>query len=210
MARSKIKTLLACPQCGGQRLVSRGYAYRTDAKARVCPRCSSDGLKTHGESNTRLFSIWTTMRGRCGVICKSHSGHPRYRDRGVTVCQEWAEEFVPFRDWALANGYADDLTLDRINGRGSYSPANCRWATLVQQNRNRSSSKLSEEKVALIKARLIGGRRGIVAALAREFGVNEVTIREIRDGEIWRDVAAADERTQHPALGMEAARTQDA
>ena len=62
-----------------------------------------------------------------------------YYDRGIRVCDEW-KRFEPFQDWALANGYADNLTLDRINVNAGYSPDNCRWVTIkVQQNNKRDN-----------------------------------------------------------------------
>ena len=85
---------------------------------------------THGETKTRLYRIWKDIHGRCN---NDSSGN--YGNRGITYCKEW-ENFIPFRDWALANGYDDTLTIDRIDVNGNYEPANCRWVSRKIQCRN--------------------------------------------------------------------------
>ena len=67
---------------------------------------------------------------------------PNYGGRGITVCAEWAESFEPFRDWALANGYWDNLTIDRIDVNSNYCPDNCRWVSMKTQCENRSNNNL--------------------------------------------------------------------
>jgi hypothetical protein len=72
--------------------------------------------------------------------------HKFYYDKGITVCDEWENDFINFYNWAMKNGYRDDLTIDRINNNGNYEPNNCRWATITEQNNNQSNNIKIEYK----------------------------------------------------------------
>lgn len=93
------------------------------------------GQKTSpGDSKTRLYSIWAGMKNRC--INPGCGAFKRYGAKGISVCDEWRNCFAAFKEWAMQNGYQNDLEIDRKNGRGNYEPSNCRWATRAQQTRN--------------------------------------------------------------------------
>ena len=89
---------------------------------------------THGQSRTRLYTIWCDMKQRC--LNKNQQMFKYYGERKISICDEWKNNFNSFYDWAMKNGYADDLTIDRIDVNGNYEPSNCRWATMQQQRRN--------------------------------------------------------------------------
>lgn len=128
-------------QCGKEVIVE-GFSLRSGhTKSCGCLR-KIDGLEPryrHGYINQRLYKIWSNMKTRC-----TNPNHPFYKDyggRGITYCSDW-DDFVLFKEWAFANGYNDDLSIDRINVNGNYVPENCRWVDMKTQNRNRRNNHL--------------------------------------------------------------------
>lgn len=88
----------------------------------------------HGLSKHPLMKRWDAMIGRC--YRSNVKYYYNYGGRGITVCEEWKNNFKSFYDWSIANGYDDGLTIDRIDNDGNYEPSNCRWVTRTVQSRN--------------------------------------------------------------------------
>lgn len=98
--------------------------------------------KTHGMTDTHLYGVWCTMKSRCHN--PKSQRYELYGGRGIEVCEEWRNSFETFYEWAIANGYKDGLTIDRIDVDKDYRPDNCRWATVKQQQNNRRNNRLIE------------------------------------------------------------------
>ena len=95
--------------------------------------------KKHGMFGTRIYMIWADMKKRC--FDKQDRAYKHYGARGITVCKEW-HNFETFHTWAKNSGYTDDLTLDRKDVNGDYTPDNCKWSTWKEQQNNRRSSRM--------------------------------------------------------------------
>ena len=103
-------------------------------------------VTTHGQSKNKnpLYYAWVNMRSRCTDPNAKY--YPEYGGRGITICSEWQESFEHFQIWAISNGYAQGLTLDRADNSKSYCPDNCRWVNRTAQQRNRRSQKGSSSQ----------------------------------------------------------------
>lgn len=147
--------------CGSRKNIASAALRK--GTSRGCRRCRC-GHGVHYGSGTRLYNIWAKMIARC-----SNSNLPEfsfYGGRGITVCKPWRSSFEAFQTWALANGYADNLTLDRRDNDGGYSAENCRWVTSLVQSRNRRSNRLIAWR----------GHRLTVAEVADQTGLRASTI----------------------------------
>lgn len=130
--------------CGTVRLVNganlrRGLTFSCGChnSEKAAEHCKS--MAKHNMHKSRLYRVWSGIKARCET--ESAGNYKNYGARGIKVCTEW-QEFIPFRDWALANGYDENApygkcTLDRIDVNGDYSPDNCRWVDMKIQNNNK-------------------------------------------------------------------------
>ena len=120
----------------------------------------------HGGKGTPLYNKWCAMKERCSN--PHNKKYSRYGGRGIKVCDEWLD-FTKFRDWCLSNGYSQELTIDRIDNDGNYEPANCRFVSRAEQNRNYSRNhKITHN-----------GKTLCIADWEKETGIKKATL-------LWR------------------------
>lgn len=129
-----------------------------------CGCLAAERRTKHGLCGTRLYRVWDGMHQRCEN--PNHSSYHLYGGRGITICGQWAK-FAAFAEWALANGYADDLEIDRTDVNGNYEPSNCRFVTRTENARNTRVTTFVSFK----------GERIALADLADRIGIPKNTIR---------------------------------
>ena len=97
-------------------------------------------LNHHHKSNTPLYSVYKGIKRRC--YNPNDINYKNYGARGIKVCDEWLNDFQTFYDWAISNGYNEDLSIDRVNVNGNYEPSNCRWVNKETQSNNKRNNRL--------------------------------------------------------------------
>ena len=131
----------------------------------------------HGMSKTKIYGVWLSMRERC--TSTNHPSYKNYGGRGIKVCDEWMNDFITFYNFAIQNGYVENLTLDRINNDKGYSPDNCRFITRKEQNRNYRKNHNITYK----------GETLCLSDMADKYGINRGTVLyRIRHGKTLDEI----------------------
>ena len=122
--------------------------------------------KKHGMARSRIYKIWINMKSRCyNINTKSYKDYGR---KGIRVCSEWKNDFKNFYDWAILNGYKDNLTIDRINVNENYKPSNCRWVNKKEQANNTTRNHYIE----------LNGEKHTLQQWSEKTKIKSSTIRE--------------------------------
>ena len=121
--------------CGKECLVQRCNLRSGHTKS--CG-CIEKGNIKHRLHDTKLYRIYNHMKERCNnENCKSFKN---YGGRGIKICKEWNNDFMSFYNWAINNGYQENLSIDRIDVNGNYEPNNCRWVDILTQANNKTNN----------------------------------------------------------------------
>lgn len=147
-------------ECGNYKYVSSSDLLSSNVKSCGCHKYAH---QKHGDNRaltgqTRLYRIWAAMKNRSKN--KSHRYYKIYGEAGILVCNEWME-YIPFKEWALSNGYSEDLSIDRIDVHKGYYPENCRWANAITQANNTTRNHFIK----------IGEENKTIAEWSRESGI---------------------------------------
>lgn len=164
---NKAATWLCLCDCGNEKVVSSTHLISGATTSCGCyqKQRASESNVTHGASRSRLYNEWQHIKKRC--YNPNASNYKFYGGRGITMCNEWRESFEVFKEWSMAHGYSDSLTLDRIDASKDYTPENCRWVTQFIQACNRSINRIVTYH----------GQSDVYEVMCRKLNVNTGTIR---------------------------------
>ena len=132
-----LKAPVVC-ECGTRKLVAVSMLALGTTKSCGCLVKENPHSIKHGGEGTPIYGVWSSMKARCGI--PSAANYANYGGRGIRVCDQWSDDFVAFRSWALLNGYRRGLQIDRVDNDGNYTPENCRWVRPKVNANNRRTN----------------------------------------------------------------------
>lgn len=165
--------------CGNSKRVKPTFLFSGHIK--TCGiECPYHNENSDGRSKDPVYYIWNQVKQRC-YNPKTH-GYYLYGGRGITICDEWLNDFWKFSKWAKESGYEPGLSIDRINGNGNYEPSNCRWATAKEQRENASDPYTYMDRplrriCRRAKTYDIFGEKLTMAQITEKYGISEPFIR---------------------------------
>lgn len=178
-AKSVHHTYWVCKcKCGNKKSIRRDALIK--GKTVSCG-CYKRKISTkHGGYQTRLYNIWQAMKKRCSSNKKHNDKWESYGGRGITIHEDWINSFEIFREWAIASGYEDGLSIERMDVDGNYEPSNCTWANAKEQALNRRNNRLVT----------IDGRTQSITQWADELGINRATVNSRVNILGWNEIEA--------------------
>lgn len=145
-------------ECGNTAVVEK---FNLGRCTNSCGCFDLENKKKHGHYGTRIYKTWSGIKNRC--LNKKNKQYKNYGGRGITICEEWKNDFMSFYNWAIQNGYKDNLTIDRIENNGNYEPSNCRFISNSAQQRNRRNNRIIE----------YNGEKNCMVEWADKFGISD-------------------------------------
>lgn len=131
----------------------------------------------------RLYKIHFGMISRC--YNNNSKDYKKYGAKGIKVCDKWRYSFESFYHWALENNYQENLSIDRIDNSGNYTPENCRWADSKTQMRNRNNVTKLEKIVSIKKLLKMNFTQNDIAEFTNTtYGI----VKGVKTGSRWADV----------------------
>ena len=171
--------------CGKEKIIRKSHLMSGKIKSCGCLVKDCKSRYKHNKSKTRLYRIYLNMKNRC--YWKNHKQFNLWGGKGIVVCEEWKNDFMSFYNWAINNGYKDNLTIDRIDCNGNYEPLNCRWVDSKEQANNTKTVRYFE----------YNGERGTIWFFSKKYNKSEKLIRNrIQQG--WSIKDAIEKKKMNP------------
>ena len=190
----KVASWLCKCDCGNEVIVPYSNLANGTQKSCGCWRRESKEIfaqrvKKHGGNRTPIYNKYCAIKQRC--YNPNNHAYNRYGGRGIKMCDKWLNSFESFRQWAYANGYDEngELSLDRIDNNGDYSPENCRFTSRKEQQLNRECAIVCEYE----------GVKYTAWNFAKEFGITSPCFvrKRVKAGISASDILTEWEKSQH-------------